>query len=423
MYNIANHYENIYTFLKTIITDPRVVYLHPFGSTQPENVEMIRDDSLDIDDVDAKADNLTFPGLLPTDEEMCKRYLALQSIRGPLFLFYDQEPLDLQYNYPLFKYIIENTRAPYVLVSTERDSYDKDMICRDLPFAEVNYFFHIFAAADWFRGHEYLPGLVAPAERQLTKSYISFNRITSNKRLYRSLLVNELYKNDLLDHGYVSYSKVCPDTNDSFDVSIREGIAEYPLGHALKEEVIANIQQLPELRIDFAEDEYIPNQSMLLSPMRQLMESFVFLVTETCYFQNKTHLTEKIFKPIVLKMPFVLVGCANNLAYLRSYGFKTFGDFWDESYDTIFDPMERLKAIVKILKDISTMSVAEQQAMLVKMQPILDHNYNLFNDPAFVRQEWDHLKEQLRLMCRNYEFRAPYTPNPRLGQAIPVDPI
>ena len=423
MYNLSNHYENIYQYLRTIIADVRVAYLHPFGSTQPENVEMIRDDSLDIDDVDAKADNLTFPGLLPTDEEMCKRYLALQSIRGPLFLFYDQEPLDLQYNYPLFKYIIENTRAPYVLVSTERDSYDKDMICRDLPFAEVNYFFHIFAAADWFRGHEYLPGLVAPAERQLKKSYISFNRITSNKRLYRSLLVNELHKNDLLDHGYVSYSKVCPDTNDSFDVSIREGIAEYPLGHALKEEVIANIQQLPELRIDFAEDEYIPNQSMLLSPMRQLMESFVFLVTETCYFQNKTHLTEKIFKPIVLKMPFVLVGCANNLAYLRSYGFKTFGDFWDESYDTIFDPMERLKAIVKILKDISTMSVAEQQAMLVKMQPILDHNYNLFNDPAFVRQEWDHLKEQLRLMCRNYEFRAPYTPNPRLGQAIPVDPI
>jgi hypothetical protein len=314
---------------------------------------------------------------------------------------------------------MDNTRAPYVLVTTERNSYDRDLVCRDLPFAEVNYFFHIFAAADWFRGHEYLPGLVAPADRQLKKTYISFNRITSNKRLYRSLLVNELYKNNLLDHGYVSYSKLCPDTNDSFDVSIREGIPEYPLSHALKEEVIANIHQLPELRIDFAEDEYIPNQSMLLSPMRQLMESFVFLVTETCYFQNKTHLTEKIFKPIVLRMPFILVGCANNLEYLRSYGFKTFSDFWDESYDSESDPIKRLDAIVKILRDISNMTQEEQQAMLVKMQPILDHNYRLFNSPEFVRKEWDHLKEQLRLMCRNYEFKPPYTPNPRLGQAIP----
>jgi hypothetical protein len=57
--------------------------------------------------------------------------------------------------------------------------------------------------------------------------------------------------------------------------------------------------------------------------------------------------------------------------------------------------------------------------MLVKMQPILDHNYNLFNDPEFVRKEWDNLKEQLRLMCLNYEFKPPYTLNRRLGQAIP----
>jgi len=121
----------------------------------------------------------------------------------------------------------------------------------------------------------------------------------------------------------------------------------------------------------------------------------------------------------VLKMPFILVGCANNLEYLRSYGFCTFGDFWDESYDKEFDPIKRLDAIVKILRDISNLSTEEQQAMLVKMQPVLDHNYRLFNDPDFVRREWDHLKEQLRLMCRNYEFKSPYTLNPRLGQAIP----
>ena len=421
MYNLSNHYENIYQYLRTIIADVRVAYLHPFGSTSPENIEMIRDDSLDV--VDNNTATLKFDTFLPVDQSMHDRYLKLQSIRSPIFVFYDQEPIDAHYNKPILDYIVNNARAPYVLVTTERDSYDRDLICQHLPFAEVNYFFHIFAAADWFRGHEYLPGLVAPADRRLKKTYISFNRITSNKRLYRSLLVNELYKNNLLDHGYVSYSKVCPDTNDSFDVSIRAGIPEYPLSHALKEEVVTNIEKLPELRIDFAKDDFIPNQSMLLSPIRQLMESFVFLVTETCYFQNKTHLTEKIFKPIVLRMPFILVGCANNLEYLRSYGFKTFGDFWDESYDSEFDPIKRLDAIVKILKDISNMSIKEQEAMLVKMQPILDHNYNLFNSPDFVRNEWEHLKEQLRLMCLNYEFKPPYTPNPRLGQAIPVDPI
>jgi len=417
MYNLSNHYENIYQYLRTIIADVRVAYLHPFGSTQPENIEMIRDDSLDVEDIDTSVATLKFDNLLPENDAMREEYLGLVSRRGPLFIFHDQEPVDAHYNYPLFKYIMENTRAPYVLVTTERDSYDRDMVCQALPFAEVNYFFHIFAAADWFRGHEYLPGLVAPEDRQLKKTYITLNRITGSKHLYRSLLVNELFKNNLLESGYVSYSKVCPDNGESFETNIQQGVPEYPLSDLLKQEAINNIAQLPELRIDF--DQTIPNQSMILSPIPQLMESFLFLVTETCYFQNKTHLTEKIFKPIVLRMPFILVGCANNLEYLRSYGFKTFGDFWDESYDTIFDPIERLKAIVKVLKEIDEMSIEQQQAMLHDMQPILDHNYNLFNSPDFVKKEWEHLKEQLRLMCRNYEFKPPYTPNVRLGQAIP----
>ena len=196
-------------------------------------------------------------------------------------------------------------------------------------------------------------------------------------------------------------------------------MAEYKLPEKLINEAITNISKLPELRIDFADQDHIPNQSMLLSPIDKLMESFIFLVTETCFFQSKTHLTEKIFKPIVLRMPFLLLGCAHNLEYLRSYGFKTFSDFWDESYDAIEDPIMRMDAVVTILKDIATMSPDQQKAMLRDMEPILDHNYNLFNDPNFVRKEWNHLKEQLAMMCDNYRFIPPYRLN-NLGQAIPV---
>ena len=394
MYNIADHYENIYHYLCTIIAGSRVIYLHPFGSTQPENIEYLRND--------------TIPNelQLPTNRT------------APMFIFYDQEPLDANYNDKLFKWITENTKAPWILVNTEKHSHDKNQILEKFSFAEINYFFHIFAAADWFRGHKYLPGLLPPTKRKLKKTYISFNRITSNKRVYRSLLVNELYKNNLLDAGYISYSKLCPDTNESFSTSIRAGVPGYTINSTLKEEAISNIYQLPELRIDFPE-QTIPNQSMLLSPMKELMESFIFLVTETCYFESKTHLTEKIFKPIVLRMPFILVGCAHNLKYLRSYGFKTFGDFWDESYDTIEDPILRLQAITKILKDMSKLSTDEQQDMLANMQPILEHNYNLFNNPDFVRKEWNYLTEQLSLICEKYKYVPPYTYDARLMQSIP----
>lgn len=383
MYNIANHYENLYQYLRTIIADPRVAYLHPFGSTQPENLELFIN----------KDDN--------------------RERKDPIFIFYDQEPLDLDYNRRVFDSILERTAAPYVLVTTEQTSEAGDAICAKYPFARVDYFFHVFAASDWFRGHEYLPGLKPVFARELKRSYITFNRLTSSKRVYRSLLVSELAKNRILDQGYVSYSKTCPEGGD-YIANLRAS----GLDRSTVEEAIANISSLPELRIDFA-DQMIPNQSMLLTPMKELMESFVFLVTETCFFESKTHLTEKIFKPIALKMPFLLLGCAHNLEYLRRHGFITFGDYWDESYDEIEDPVERLRAVVKILQDICSMSPQEQQDMLVSMWPILEHNYQRFTDGSLVREEWTSLTNSLKEISKLYQFVPPYRPNTRLGQAIP----
>jgi hypothetical protein len=156
--------------------------------------------------------------------------------------------------------------------------------------------------------------------------------------------------------------------------------------------------------------------------MEQLMKSFVFVVTETCFWQTKTHLTEKIFKPVALRMPFILLGCANNLKYFREYGFKTFSDYWDESYDTIEDPVARLQAVAQVLKKLCALSINEQTAMLRDMQSLLEYNYNLFNNPDFVRSEWNHLTTSLKEISKLYEFKIPYSLNLKLGQAIPLAP-
>ena len=108
------------------------------------------------------------------------------------------------------------------------------------------------------------------------------------------------------------------------------------------EKAIANINQTPlPLRIDYKDEKLIPNHSFVLSAVRETQESFLYVVTETCYWERKCHLTEKIFKPIVSRMPFILVGPAHNLKYLRSYGFETFGRWIDESYDQEVDDYKR----------------------------------------------------------------------------------
>jgi hypothetical protein len=152
-----------------------------------------------------------------------------------------------------------------------------------------------------------------------------------------------------------------------------------------------------QLRIDSINNEFIKNDSMTLGPLQKLMESFVYVVTETCFWETKKHLTEKIFKPIVAKQPFILLGCANNLEYLKSYGFKTFDAWWDESYDNIQDPIARLQAVVDQIENICKLDNETLQNTLVEMQSVLDHNYNLFYSQDFIDNAWQDLKKQLRL--------------------------
>jgi len=354
MYNIHSHYENI----AASHPDCVVVYLHPFGSTQIENIEQ------------------------------------LNSNDGPVIFCYDQEPLLADYNRPLFQHIKDTYAGrAIVLLNTERTSQEKNKILDEFGFHDCNYFFHALAAADWYRGYQYAADLIAPTKRTIEKKYITFNRLTGGARAYRSFLVAELAKHNLLDQGYVSYSDVCPE-HGHYEQQILCTVSERNVSadYVIRARYALDRIKYP-LRID--NTGAIPNGSYIMGARQQLMSSFLHVVTETCYWEGKTHLTEKIFKPIVARQPFVLLGCAFNLRYLRSYGFKTFDSWWDESYDVVIDPVARLQAVVSIIRDISAMSDTDLESMLQGMQHVLDYNYELFYSRRFVDATWNELAENL----------------------------
>ena len=85
-----------------------------------------------------------------------------------------------------------------------------------------------------------------------------------------------------------------------------------------------------------------------------------------------------IFKPIVNKRPFLLVGARGNLAYLKSYGFKTFDNWIDESYDLEVDPSRRLEMITEQLSFICSLDTTQLDTMYQEMMPVIEHNYNHF---------------------------------------------
>jgi hypothetical protein len=119
------------------------------------------------------------------------------------------------------------------------------------------------------------------------------------------------------------------------------------------------------------------------------------VVLETLFDDDRLHLTEKSLRPIACAQPFILASTHGSLEYLRSYGFKTFGDIWDESYDLVEDPSERLVQIAELMKYISNWSPDQREHNMAEAQAIADYNKQHFFSDKFFNQLTGELKTNL----------------------------
>lgn len=106
--------------------------------------------------------------------------------------------------------------------------------------------------------------------------------------------------------------------------------------------------------------------------------SFLDVVTETRFFQPTSNISEKILQPIQYLRPFIVVAPPYTLKYLKTFGFKTFDKFFDESYDEETDHGERLIKIFNTIEFINQLDSRQTLNMFLKMIPILQHNLNLY---------------------------------------------
>ena len=303
--------------------------------------------------------------------------------------FFDQEPIHLNIHMPTFRRVRNsNTDLKKVgyLVTSEKNSKNVEFVCEHFDWKPLYYFFHGWAALDWYRGYDKTFLIKPIEERTITKTFIAPNRIIAGERQHRLEMLYHIFKNGMINN-HIS----CPETCPAEDISIHDAVKPLSKRYPDIEEVFA-AQQLP---INFAGEADHPMHSCWLSLFDECAESLLYLVTETVATGRRHHLTEKTFKPIALGMPFVIVGTHGSLEYLRSYGFKTFGDFWDESYDTIADDRERIAAIAKTLKDLDDLSELEKTSLYRSMVPIIQHNWNHFYGGDFEKVLWTELKDML----------------------------
>lgn len=234
--------------------------------------------------------------------------------------------------------------------------------------SQLYYFFHGFAALDWYRGF-YALNFNKQVIKDYTYDYITFNRLVSNDRSYRCYFVSKLAEELLLEHGQISFGL------DTEQAGWQEEIIDPET--KLSKKAVKHIQlHLPSTPL-IIDSEHVLGSASADIP-RCADDSFWHIVTETVFYYDKLHLTEKIFKPIVMKQPFMLLAAPGNLAYLKSYGFKTFEGIIDESYDSIQDPDARIDAVVAQLVWYCTLSTEEKRSVIEAIAPIVEYNFHHF---------------------------------------------
>jgi hypothetical protein len=111
-----------------------------------------------------------------------------------------------------------------------------------------------------------------------------------------------------------------------------------------------------------------------LSLLDQYSNFFVEITCES-YFTGQTFFpTEKTWRAIALRTPFIIQGPQNYLANLKLLGFKTFDRWWDEGYSE--DPADHQPLeIIKVVEFLNNKSLDEIFSMYQEMQDVLEHNY------------------------------------------------
>jgi hypothetical protein len=360
--------DQLYNFLDSVSNHSLLIYgWRPHGSKKLQDLKLWK----------------TFP----TDWRILKTL--------PTLIFHDQEPLDYDFsqwtvdqdfynavkNWDEFllldtpevqqfyknlhlKSVIEHSFYDLtLLVHSEKNSHQVEKYAQN-NFVPVYYWSHGIIANDWFRFAKH--DLALENKSPTPKTFLIYNRAWSGTREYRLKFAEQLIATDLYQNCITSFAEFDGQTNYKDHVFSN---SEFELEHKNLEKVLAKNTHDSAASADYNSQDYQNSQ--------------IEVVLETLFDDSRLHLTEKALRPIACGQPFILAATPGSLQYLRSYGFKTFSGYIDETYDTIQDPAKRLNAIIQEMQRIDQLCTESKQHLLAGVQKIVKHNQQLFFSDEF----------------------------------------
>jgi hypothetical protein len=199
-------------------------------------------------------------------------------------------------------------------------------------------------------------------------------------RAHRLLLISELDRLQLLENSFTSLlgqhpSYQCEETTIEHVTNVLKGLfnSNNDIPQSTKDHLLNFSSKWKPMILDEPS-----NKNLETSVLTEYYErSYFSLVTETG-MDHHLRITEKTFKPIANYHPFILVGCHGSLSYLKSLGYETFPEFFDESYDNETDVPKRLMMVTAEVEKFCRLSTEEKEKKLTSVIDKLHHNHNMF---------------------------------------------
>lgn len=228
--------------------------------------------------------------------------------------------------------------------------------------------------------YQYSQHLNTLEHKEYSKKFLLFNR---RWRPWRPMLITLLYDRGLLDHGYVSLGQ--SDTLDNWNNIYNNLYHLFDFKDVLDKN--KSIKSLPPMYLDT--NDLVTNRVGLSNTTDSYFENSYFsVITETTYFNNQPIFpTEKIFKAIAMRHPFILVTVPGTLKFLREQGYKTFEGIINESYDSEYNDSNRLILIVNEIQRLCKLNTTELDQFLNYAKGICEFNFShLMNQQSFIRK-------------------------------------
>jgi hypothetical protein len=319
-------------------------------------------------------------------------YTSEQKLEFVHGIFHDQEPLSfdtfmptpntwrlenvIYCKDPVIPYSWWKTRtlAPHMkydhvlLVHSEKNSVDVAKF-EENGVCSAYWWNHAAVALDWYRYAQHDPQLLFDP-RLVSKDFLIYNRAWAGTREYRLKFAELIVENNLLDSCHMRFS------------ATDEG-HPYKGHHYTTHKFKNSAFEISTCLEEHFDENVASSDSSADYDSKDYNACGIEVVLETLFDDTRLHLTEKSLRPIACGKPFILAATTGSLEYLRSYGFKTFGGIWDESYDQITDPATRLQAIVELMKTISSTTPHKKSQLLAKCREICNYNQRRFFSKEF----------------------------------------